>query len=68
MKELYISSLQNAQVKTWRALKDGKGRASHRLFLAEGDHMAGEALTEKFVQTLLVDENAQEKYAAHPLL
>jgi len=65
MKELYISSLQNAQVKTWRALKDGKGRASHRLFLAEGDHMAGEALKEKFVQTLLVDENAQEKYAAH---
>lgn len=65
MKELYISSLQNAQVKMWRALKDGKGRASHRLFLAEGDHMAGEALKEGFVQTLLVDENAQEKYAAH---
>lgn len=65
MKELHITSLQNAQVKMWRALKDGKGRAAHRLFLAEGDHMAGEALKENFVQTLLVDETAQERYCAH---
>lgn len=65
MKELHITSLQNAQVKAWRALKDSKGRASQRLFLAEGDHMAGEALKESFVKTLLVDENATERYAAH---
>ena len=65
MKELHITSLQNAQVKMWRALKDSKGRAAHRLFLAEGDHMAGEALKENFVQTLLVDETAQERYCAH---
>lgn len=65
MKELHITSLQNAQVKMWRALKDSKGRAAHRLFLAEGDHMAGEALKENFVQTLLVDESATERYAMH---
>lgn len=65
MKELHITSLQNAQVKMWRALKDSKGRAAYRLFLAEGDHMAGEALKENFVQTLLVDESATERYAMH---
>ena len=65
MKELHITSLQNAQVKMWRALKDSKGRAAHRLFLAEGDHMAGEALKENFVKTLLVDETAVERYAMH---
>ena len=65
MKELHITSLQNAQVKMWRALKAGKGRAACRLFLAEGDHMAGEALKENFVQTLLVDENATERYVMH---
>lgn len=65
MKELHITSLQNAQVKAWRALKDSKGRAAQRLFLAEGDHMAGEALKENFVKTLLVDESATERYAMH---
>ncbi|MBR5232088.1 MAG: RNA methyltransferase [Clostridia bacterium] len=65
MKELHITSLQNAQVKMWRALKDAKGRAAHRLFLAEGDHMTGEALKEGFAQTLLVEESAAERYLVH---
>lgn len=65
MKELHITSLQNAQVKAWRALKESKGRDAQRLFLAEGDHMAGEALKENFAKTLLVDESATERYAVH---
>jgi len=65
MKELHITSLQNAQVKAWRALKESKGRAAHGLFLAEGDHMTGEALKERCVQILLVAENAVDRFAAH---
>jgi len=67
MKELHITSLQNPQVKAWRALKDHKGRAAHGLFLAEGDHMTGEALKEKAACTLLVEENAAARYGAHIL-
>ena len=59
-----ITSLQNLQVKAWRALKDGKGRATPRLFLAEGDHMAGEAFRTGAAQALLVAEGAEERFAA----
>ena len=45
MEKLYITSLQNPLVKAWRALKDAKARAEQGLFLAEGDHLTGEALT-----------------------
>lgn len=65
MKELHITSLQNPQVKAWRALKDHKGRAAHGLFLAEGDHMTGEALKENAARMLLVDENAAARYESH---
>ena len=41
MEKLYITSLQNPQVKAWRALKDAKARAEQGLFLAEGDHLTG---------------------------
>ena len=40
MTENRITSLQNQQIKAWRALKETKGRAAQRLFLAEGDHLA----------------------------
>ncbi|MBQ9300560.1 MAG: RNA methyltransferase [Clostridia bacterium] len=65
MTETYISSLQNQQVKAWRALKEAKGRAAQRLFLAEGDHMAGEALTARAAKALLVGESACERFAGH---
>ena len=65
MKELHITSLQNVQVKAWRALKETKGRAAHNLFLAEGDHMTGEALKEGFACTLLIAENAVERFSGH---
>ena len=68
MTETYISSLQNQQVKAWRALKEAKGRAAQRLFLAEGDHLTGEALTARAAQALLVGESARQKFAPHVLL
>lgn len=57
-----ITSLQNPQVKAWRALKESKGRATQRLFLAEGDHMAEEALRAGAACTLLVAETAVQRY------
>ena len=60
-----ITSLQNPQVKIWRSLnKSRSARTLHGLFLAEGEHMAGEAVKEKKAQALLMDERAWEKYAA----
>ena len=65
MTEKHITSLQNQQVKAWRALKEAKGRAAQRLFWAEGDHLTGEALKENAACALLVAEEAAEHYAAH---
>lgn len=65
MTDPVISSLQNQQVKAWRALKETKGRAAQRLFLAEGDHLAGEALASHAARTLLVGESAWERFSAH---
>ena len=59
------SSLQNPQVRKWRSLLDAKGRAEQRHFLAEGDHLAGEALSAGAARILLVDEKEQERYSAH---
>ena len=64
MNEL-ISSLQNPQVKIWRGLnKSRAARVEAGLFLAEGEHMAGEALKEKKARALLMDQSAREKFAA----
>ena len=64
MKET-ISSLQNPQVKLWRSLNKSRAeRVKHGLFLAEGEHMAGEALKAQKARTLLVDERARDKFAA----
>ena len=65
MTENHITSLQNQQGKAWRALRETKGRAAQRLFLAEGDHLAGEALAAGCARTLLVAESAVDKYALH---
>ena len=60
-----ITSLQNPQVKIWRGLnKSRSARLEAGLFLAEGEHMAGEALKENKVRALLIDERAREKYSA----
>ncbi len=60
-----ITSLQNPQVKIWRSLNSSRAeRVKHGLFLAEGEHMAGEALKEKKARTLLMDESLRDRYAA----
>ena len=60
-----ITSLQNPQVKIWRSLnKSRAARLEHGLFLAEGEHMAGEALKENKARALLIDEQARGKFAA----
>lgn len=63
----HYSSLQNPQIKKWRALLDTKGRAAQRLFLAEGDHLAGEALSAGAARFLLVSEEQTDKYGDHIL-
>lgn len=60
-----ISSLQNPQVKAWAALRTASGRRQQGLFLAEGEHMAGEALKAEAAQLLLVDEEKQAQYAPY---
>jgi len=58
-----ITSLQNSQVKLWRGLnKSRAARVEAGFFLAEGEHMAGEALKEKKARALLLNERAREKY------
>ena len=60
-----ITSLQNPLVKRWRGLnKSRAARVEAGQFLAEGEHMAGEALKENKARALLIDERAREKYSA----
>jgi len=60
-----ITSLQNPQVKAWRSLNKGRSqRLAQGLFLAEGEHMAQEAVKEQKARALLIDAAAREKYDA----
>ncbi len=64
MNEL-ITSLQNPHVKLWRGLNKSRAqRVEAGLFLAEGEHMAGEAVKEHKARALLLDGCAREKYRA----
>ena len=60
-----ITSLQNPQVKIWRGLnKSRAARVEAGLFLAEGEHMAGESLKENKARALLIDGGVREKFSA----
>ena len=60
-----ITSLQNPQVKLWRGLnKSHAQRVESGLFLAEGEHMAGEAVKTQKAHALLISDSAREKYRA----
>lgn len=60
-----ITSLQNPLVKCWRALNKSRAeRVAHGLFLAEGEHMAAEAVRERKARALLIDSAARDKYDA----
>lgn len=58
-----IDSPQNPRVKAWRALGAHKERLSAGLFIAEGDHMTGEALRAGAVETLLCCADVVDRYA-----
>lgn len=59
-----ITSLQNDKVKRWRSLNRGRAdRLSHGLFLAEGEHMAVEALNEARAEALLIQSDAADRFA-----
>ena len=65
MNEDIITSLQNPQVKIWRSLNKSRAeRLQHGLFLAEGEHMAQEAVKEKKARVLLLAEGARASCAA----
>ncbi len=60
-----ITSLQNPQVKLWRGLNRSRAqRVESGLFLAEGEHMASEAVKEHKARALLIGDSAREKYRA----
>ncbi|MBE5782717.1 MAG: RNA methyltransferase [Clostridiales bacterium] len=60
-----ITSLQNPQVKAWRALNKSRAeRVKQGLFLAEGEHMAQEAVKENKARALLIEADARDKFHA----
>lgn len=64
MKSEIITSLQNPQIKQWRLLNKSRGqRMEQGLFIAEGEHMALEAMENKAARLLLVSQSGQAKYA-----
>lgn len=65
MNKEIITSLQNPLVKTWRMLnKSRSARIEHGLFLAEGEHMAQEAIACGFANALIVSDKAVAKFSA----
>ncbi len=60
-----ISSLQNPQVKKWRLLNKSRSeRVEQGLFLAEGEHMALEAIQSGSACTLIVSEKGKDKFSS----
>lgn len=59
-----LSSVKNPRVQGWKALNaSAKERRRQGLFLAEGEHMAREALAAGKIRLLLVTDGARERYA-----
>lgn len=57
-----IKSLQNQNIKDIAKLKEKKYRDMTGLFLIEGEHLVRMAIESGNLETILVDENAIEKY------
>lgn len=55
-------TLTAAEIKNLRALKSRSERSRQGLFIAEGDHLTGEALQEGIAKSLLLMEGKQEKF------
>ena len=60
-----LPSLTQGELKALRALKTRGERQRQGLFLAEGDHLTGEAIRENKAQYLLVAAGQQQRYSAH---
>ncbi len=57
-----LASPGNPLIKKWRQLLAPKGRREHGLFLAEGEHLAGEAVKAGAARALLVQRGQQGRY------
>lgn len=55
--------LSSAQLKAWRALKTRAEREKQGLYLAEGEHLCGEAVREGLALAILCQADRQDKYA-----
>lgn len=61
---VYISSMQNDRVKTWKKLQTSKGRKKENTYLVETWHLIQEAqLAERLIECMLTQE-AYDKYAS----
>ncbi len=57
-----ITSTANPRVKAWRQLLTPDGRRAHGLFLAEGEHLANEAVRAGAAECLLILKERQDRY------
>jgi RNA methyltransferase, TrmH family len=57
-----IDSLQNPRAVIWRSLKTRSGREEQRLFLAEGEHMAGEAIAARCAICVLISKGQADAF------
>lgn len=62
MKE--ITSPANPLVKQWRQLLSPSGRRAHGMFLAEGNHLCGEAVHAGQARTLLIQKDRAVEFSA----
>lgn len=60
---IQFQTLTAADVKQLRALTSRSQRHKQQLFLAEGDHLTGEAIQEGIVKSLLLMEGKQNKFS-----
>lgn len=60
---MIITSLKNPQIQLIKSLYTAKGRAEHKAFLAEGEHLVEEAKRYGKIIFIAVSENNVDKYA-----
>lgn len=60
---MIISSLKNPQIQLIKSLYTAKGRAEHKAFLAEGEHLVEEAKQYGKINFIAVSEDSIDKYA-----
>lgn len=61
---MFITGKQNETVKEFARLKDARIRRERQMFIAEGEHLTQEAISQKAHLYLFVQDDQKEKYAA----